>query len=56
MGRGSVCLFSLLANCFISAHLNNSLGSAKQGKEESISGRVVLRKTSREFDGDDNFH
>lgn len=45
-----VCFPSWPTALFL-AHLNYSLGSAKQGEEEeSISGRVAVRKTSREFD------
>lgn len=44
-----VCFPSWPTALFL-AHLNYSLGSAKQGKEESVSGRVTIRKTSREFD------
>lgn len=45
-----VCFPSWPTALFL-AHLNYSLGSAKQGEEEeSISGRVAVRKTSRELD------
>lgn len=44
-----VCFPSWPTALFL-AHLNYSLGSAKQGKEESVSGRVAIRKTSGEFD------
>lgn len=44
-----VCFPSWPTALFL-AHLNYSLGSAKQDKEESVSGGVTFQKTSREFD------
>lgn len=44
-----VCFPSWPTALFL-AHLNYSLGSAKQGKEESVSGRVAIIKIGREFD------